>query len=149
MNYKWSRGKGRLIQGSAYFKFGPIFQEKEKIYSKIKTLPEPHLKRITYPFGNDNIGEFRINFVKFEGLFNFDHLHVFDLGNLPISDTITINDNSFWEASVDFFIPKISRIVKSLNSYITVLHDFGIGKSVSNSQNLLAGSTAVLLETLF
>ena len=29
------------------------------------------------------------------------------------------------------------------------MHDFGVGKSVSNSQNLLTGSTAVLLETLF
>ena len=29
------------------------------------------------------------------------------------------------------------------------MHGFDVGKSVSNSQNLLAGSTAVLLETLF
>ena len=40
-------------------------------------------------------------------------------------------------------------ILKSLNSEISVLHDFNVGKSVLNSQNLLAGSTAVLLETLF
>ena len=39
--------------------------------------------------------------------------------------------------------------LKSLNSQINVLHDFDVEKSVSNSQNLLAGSTAVLLETLF
>ena len=46
------------------------------------------------------------------------------------------------------FHPKDLNL-KSLNSYISVLHDFGVGKSVSNSWNLLAGSTAVLLERLF
>ena len=40
-------------------------------------------------------------------------------------------------------------VLKSLNSYISVLHNFGVGKSVSDSQNLIAGSAAVLLETLF
>ena len=44
---------------------------------------------------------------------------------------------------------RYADLVKSLNSYISVLHDFDVGKSVSDSQNLLAGSTAVLLETLF
>ena len=44
---------------------------------------------------------------------------------------------------------KRSNLLKSLNSYISVLHDFDVEKSVSNSQNLLVGSTAVLLETLF
>ena len=39
-----------------------------------------------------------------------------------------------------------NKIFKFLNR---ILHDFNVGKSVSNSQNLLAGSTAVLLETLF
>ena len=47
-----------------------------------------------------------------------------------------------WECVCDY-------LVKCLNSEISVLHDFNVGKSVSNSQNLLAGSTAVLLETLF
>ena len=40
-------------------------------------------------------------------------------------------------------------MLKSLSSYISVLHNFGIEKSVSDSQNLLPGSTAVLLETIF
>ena len=44
---------------------------------------------------------------------------------------------------------KIKFLLKSLNSLISVLHEFDVGKSVSNARNLLAGSTAVLLETLF
>ena len=97
-------------------------KKRGKRYPKTKTFSEiqPHLRRITYPFGNDNIGEFRINFIKFECLLNFDHLHVFDLGNLPIPDTIAINDHSLWEASVDFFIPKISRIL--IRNYLFIKH---------------------------
>ena len=46
-----------------------------------------------------------------------------------------------------FFFDKyvIPHVRKSLNSYMSVLHDLDVGKSVSNSQV----SPAVLLETLY
>ena len=57
-----------------------------------------------------------------------------------------------WSFSLIFqneilFVKKnLAKIFKLLDS---VLQDFDIGKSVSNSRNLLAWSTAILMETLF
>ena len=45
-----------------------------------------------------------------------------------------------------FFFLLFPKMFKFLNQCFA---HFDVGKSVSNSQNLLAGSTAVLLETLF
>ena len=42
---------------------------------------------------------------------------------------------------------KGEKIFIKIFKFLNVLHDLDVGKSVSNSQNLLTGSTAVMLET--
>ena len=75
----------------------------------------------------------------------------------PRENKHTHNDNQHQQTK--FFITEIYLrikkdemnpiLLKSLNSYISVLHNFNVGKSVSNSRNLLAGSTAVFAGDTF